>query len=681
MSLVEWVARFRIVAAESGTAHPGPWDHRLTPYAIKMLDVVSPDHPAKRISVSASAQTVKSELGLNTIYGYIAGAPCNIMLVLPSGDERSNYERTKWAPNLKVNPEISALVVPQRGRDENASTIAIKEFLGGKLFVVSAGSSKGLQAKSIKLLIFDEVSEYPDDTDGRGHAIDQARHRQDAQGEDTKELAISTPKELPDCRITKMVESGTLYRYYITCPHCGHYQRLLFDNFKVGELRPWFVCAANGCVIEETSRHGFLQYGYDGKVPGGAEWLACFASENPDNPPPPDHFPPEDLPRWLARDAEGREPSFHMWQAYSPMKPWAKIANEWREAAGDAIKLRVFWQQVLAEPFDAGGEAPEHDKLLARRDPDRPMGGVPFGYWLLTGAADIQADRIEASVWAWAPGWSSFLVAREVFPGKTSDEHAQCWKDLGAFRMKTFPGENGFDFPIDLFAVDAGHEAYTVYGFCNGRANTLAVRGSDDRYMAPLGAPAKIKKAPARPGKKARPAALLYPVGSHGLKAQLYQGLRSLLDMSDAEMKAKTFPAGCVRLPADITEPDVKQLVSEYLAPEKKRRGRTELVWHKKAGQPNEMLDIYCYARAAAFKLGAGSKTREQWEQLAANRGGAGDGEAGGLEKMWSAAGMSEAPEAATAPSKAKPSANGQKQRQGFMQRQGLGLSRGFLRK
>ena len=642
----QWVEDHRYVAAESGSAFPGLWKNALTPYAIKPMQVMSIDHPSKRVAVSASAQTLKSELELNVVFAYIDMAPGTMMMVLPSGDEVSNWNRTKWRPNLKVTEQVAAKVVPERARDENASTAAVKEFLGGKLFVVSAGSSKGLQAKSIKYLFFDEVSEFPEDTDNRGDPVDQARHRQDGQGDDTKELAASTPKELPNCRITRMVEAGTLERYYVPCPHCGHMQQLKFDNFRWAEKTPFFVCAGNGCIIEETSKHGFLQYGYGGQIAGRAEWLACFVSEDPDNPPPPEHFPADELPRWLARDTEGREPSFHIWQAYSTLKPWTKIAKEWREAQGDAIKLKVFWQQVLAEPFDAGGEAPDHDKLLARRDVDFPMGGVPFGYWLLTCGADIQADRIEASVWAWAPGWSSFLVAREVFPGKTSDEHAQCWKDLGAFRMKTFPGENGFDFPIDLMCVDSGHEAYTVYRFCNGRANTLAVKGSDDRYIAPLGAPVKIKKAPAKPGKKARPAALLYPVGGHGLKQQLYQGLKALLDMSDDEMKAKAFPAGSVRLPADITEADIKQLVAEYLAPEKKRRGRTELVWHKKAGQPNEMLDKYVYARAGAFKLGAGAMTPEQWETLAATRGGAGDGDAGGLEKMWTAAGMTK-PEAA----------------------------------
>lgn len=680
MPIDEWVEKHRYVAAESGSAHPGRWSNTLTPYAIKPMQVMSIDHPSKRVAVSASAQTLKSELELNVIFAYIDMAPGVMMLVLPSGDEVTNWNATKWRPNLKATHRIRDKVVPERARDENASTGARKEFLGGKLHVVSAGSSKGLQAKSVRVIFYDEVSEFPEDTGDRGHAIDQARHRQDGQGDDTKELAASTPKELPSCRITKMVEEGTLDRYYIPCPTCGHYQRLVFDNFKFADGAPYFACASNGCAIEETQKHGFLQYGFGGKVTGAAEWLPCFQSENPDNPPPPDHFPPEDLGRWLARDTEGREPSFHIWQAYSTLKPWAKIAAEWREAQGDATKLKVFWQQVLAEPFDAGGDAPAHEKLLARRDPDFPMGGVPFGYWIVTAGADIQVDRIEATAWAWAPGMGSFLVAREVFPGKTSDEFAQCWKDLGEFRMRTFPGENGYDFPIDLMTVDSGHERYIVYKFCNGRANTLAVRGTDDRNLAPLGAPAKIKRAPARPGRKARPAALLYPVGSYGLKSQLYHGLRALEDLTDEDLKAKAFPAGCVRLPADITEADVKQLVSEYLAPEKKSRGRTELAWHKKAGQPNEMLDMYCYARAAAFKFGAGAMKNEQWESLAANRGGAGEKDVGGLEKMWSAAGMKEAPSMSEQALKPKPSASGQSPRRSFMQRQGLGLKRGFLK-
>ncbi|WP_395077396.1 terminase gpA endonuclease subunit, partial [Hyphococcus sp.] len=547
----EWAGRFRYVAAESGSAHPGLWNNRLTPYAVKPMRVMSPSHPARRVAVSGSAQTLKSELMLNAIFTMIATAPANSMMVLPSIDEVGNWNRTKWRPNVKVTPAVNDRVIPERSRDENASTGAIKEYLGGKLFIVTAGSSKGLQAKSIKNLYFDEISEFPEDTKDRGDPIDQARHRQDGQGDETKELAASTPKELPNCRITKMVASGTLEKYYIACPHCGHYQQLTFDNFQAEELAPWFICAANGCVIEETRKHGFLQYGYHGgklhpswrrreplvaevrraerelesflvdrelerkdraegfdvstgpaeeinlqiskaryqlnaikrelddlddavaAILPGAEWLATFQSEDPDNPPPPEHFPPEELGRWLNRDTEGREPSFHIWQAYSTLKPWSKIAVEWREADGDPIKKKTFCQQVLAEAYEATGEAPDHEKLYNRRSENYALGGVPFGYWILTGAADIQSDRIEACVWAWGPGWSSFLVAREVFKGKPQNEHDDCWKKLGEFRMRTFEGENGFQFPITLFAVDAGYATYDVYRFCNGRANTL----------------------------------------------------------------------------------------------------------------------------------------------------------------------------------------------------------------
>ena len=652
IDVAEWAETYRFVSAESGSAHPGRWSNALTEYAIEPMLACSPDSGVRRVAARMSAQTMKSELMLNTMFCRIHTRRGPMMLVLPSLEEINTFNRTKWRPNVRVTPEINVRVTPERARDETASTAKFKHFVGGYLVLASAGSSKDLQAKAARDLYFDELSEMETDTKKRGDPVDQARSRQDGQGDETFELAVSTPKQLPDCRISIMVEAGCWYQYYVPCPHCGHYQMLTFDNFDASAVQPTFTCPANGCVIEETSKPEFLKYGGKGGAlrygwkekghPGGAEWIATFKSENKDNPSPPQHFPPEDLDKWLARETEGREPTFDMWQAYSTLKPWARIARGWRDAQGNVLKLKVFWQQVLARPFDEGGEAPDHEKLHLQRDHSRNFGEVPFGYWILTGAADIQGDRIEAAVWAWGPSGASWCVAREVYKGKPTDENDDCWKRLADFRSQTFEGENGFQFPIDLFAVDSGYSARTVYIFCNSRPSTLAVKGMPGRLLAAIGAPSKIKAAPAQPGRKARPAALVYPIGAYGLKQQLYAGLNGTLDGPNDD---GVWPMGAVRYPHEMTQADCRQLTAESLTPVKKKDGSTELNWVKRAGEANEMLDIWVYSRAMASQLKIDSYKREHWERIAAERGGAGDGESGGLEKMWAAVGITQSRE------------------------------------
>lgn len=644
VSVAQWAEQKRFVAAESGSARPGRWSNATTPYAVEPMEVCSPGSGATRVAVRASAQTLKSELILNTAFARIETRPGPMMLVLPSLNEVITWNRTKWRPNVKATPSINERVTPERSRDETASTLSFKHFTGGYLIVATAGSSKELQARSVRDLFGDELSEWPLDTKGRGDPLDQARHRQDGWGDDAFELLASTPKDLPDCRITKLVEAGDWRQYYVPCPHCGHYQLLLFDNFDAEALAPTFTCAANGCVIEEGAKYGMI---------AGGVWLKTYdeatAEAKAENPKPPEHFAPEELDHWRARGAGGRAPSFDLWQAYSTLKPWAKIAAEWREAKGDPTKLKTFWQQVLAKPYDGGGEAPDYEKLHARRDQKRTLGVVPFGYWIVTGAADIQSDRIEAAVWAWGPGGAGYLIARALFKGTPTDERDGCWAKLAEFRQRQFEGENGHLFGIDIFGVDAGFASYTVYRFCNARAATLALDGRGDRFMAPLGTPKHIKPAAATPTRKPRPAAFLYPVGTYGLKQRIYAGLRATIDGPDED---GVWPAGALRFPDDVTLDDMQQLTAEALMPVKKADGRTELAWRKLPGRANEMLDIAVYSRALAFHLGIDRYDREKWEELAAMRGGAGDANAGGLEKMWSAAGLTEKPAAKVVPAR-----------------------------
>lgn len=631
----QWAEQCRYVAAESGSSRPGRWSNRTTPYAIKPMRVSSASHPARRVAVRGSAQTLKSELVLNTILSRIDVAPRPMMLVMPSLNELQVWNRTKWRPNVRATPTVNEKVTPERSRDETSSTLQFKDFIGGYLLLATAGSSKDLQARSVCDLFLDEVSEFPTDTKNRGDPIDQARHRQDAWGDEAKELAVSTPGELPHCRISAMVEAGTLEQYYFACPHCGWYQRFLFERFDWAAATPTYACSANGCVIDETSKAAMLQYGDEGKIPGGAEWIATFVSENAENPQPPSHFAPDDLPHWLARDTEGRQPSFHIWQAYSTLKPWAKIGAEWREAQGDHAKLKVFYQQVLAEPFDGGGDAPDYEKLELRGE-DRGLGGVPFGYWVLTGAADIQSNRIEWAVWAWGPRGGGFTVDRGVIPGNPMDQDDPCWAALGEIRARTYEGDNGFRFAIDMFAVDSGFASYSVYHFCNRRPATIAVDGRADRFMAPLGAPKKITAAPARPGRKPRPAALLYPVGAYGLKQKLYHGLTATLEGPDA---VGVWPAGAQRFPREVGVDYLKQLTAEYLTPVQKANGAIELAWQRITGRANEALDIWVYARAAAYHAGVDRLTNEQWEALALERGGSPMKEANAPQDMWAAVG------------------------------------------
>ncbi|MFX4404470.1 terminase gpA endonuclease subunit, partial [Acinetobacter baumannii] len=81
------------------------------------------------------------------------------------------------------------------------------------------------------------------------------------------------------------------------------------------------------------------------------------------------------------------------------------------------------------------GEAPDWQRLVERRE-DYRVGTVPHGGLLLVGAADVQKDRIEASVWAFGRGKESWLVEHRVLMGDTARDTV--WKRLAEMQAETW---------------------------------------------------------------------------------------------------------------------------------------------------------------------------------------------------------------------------------------------------
>ena len=131
------------------------------PYLREPQDCLHPDHPARRVTARWAAQLGKST-AIENWFGYIVDqAPGSMMIVLPTLEEATKFNRVKLQPTIEASPRIAHKVKPVNSRDEQGSTTAFKRFAGGFCQIVNAGSSKGLQMVSIKYLAMDEVTGYP----------------------------------------------------------------------------------------------------------------------------------------------------------------------------------------------------------------------------------------------------------------------------------------------------------------------------------------------------------------------------------------------------------------------------------------------------------------------------------------------------------------------------------------
>lgn len=607
LTISEHADRYRVVSSESGSPWPGPFRTERVPYLREPQDCLHPDHPARRVTCRWAAQLGKSTAIENWFCYIVDQAPGSMMIVLPTLEEATKFNRVKLQPTIEASPRISHKVKPVNSRDEQGSTTAFKRFAGGFCQIVNAGSSKGLQMVSIKYLAMDEVTGYPRDVDGRGSPRDQARARQKMYGDLAKEWQGSTPGVVGECAVTEDFEAGDQRYLYVPCPHCGTFQYLVSDQLRGPEDEKPAHLACRRCdgMIVDGHKHDMLAAGL---------WIARRVRDGEE--PVPDLIEPADIGRWRCDPCEGRcrdwQPSYHLWAAYAPRERFADIWMRFKEAEGDTTKMRVFCQQDLAEPYDPGGVAVEWEKIVeAVRQYGVVSRVIPSWCGLVVSAADVQSYGIKWTVWAIGPGDQACLVDREIFVG-SPDQSDEPWIALADALGRTYGTAGGIEKGIDLSGVDSGFATDRVYRFCASRPNCFALDGRHERGLPWLGTPKKrdIKDM----NKRIIGKVMLYPVGNYDVKTAVMAALANLVLGSDA---SGAWPRNTIHMAVDLCDEEfAKEMTAERLVdPDEEvrasvsRRARNLISpkapreWKKIVGRANDWFDATVYSFALAWHL------------------------------------------------------------------------------
>jgi len=619
VSVDVWAAQSRVLGKEEANKS-GPWRHENAPHLVEIMQCMSLSHPSREVIFKKSAQVGGTQAGIN-LFGTIAcHMPVPMITVLPTDGEVKKYVELKLQPAIDNSRDLAAKVFDQKSRDNDGSTTRIKKYFGGFNLITGATSSAGLQMISARVLLLEEVSEYPFDAGGRGDPVDQALARTIDYTRNRKVCWISTPGEKGSCRISKKYDGSDQRLRYLPCPHCGAFQRLEFENLKwesdVVPHRAYFVCQANGCVIDGKHQEWMIARGV---------WLKCFAAEEGSGDRCPGMVATEaDLVFGLdghhARSSGHREPGFSIWKAYSLSVPWDDIVHEWLEAKGKPLSEKTFMQQSRGEAWEAKGDAPDYLKLFARRRMDLVRGIVPPGCLFITAAIDVQGNRFEWAAYGWGIGKKSWLIDKGVIPADTSQ--LASYAQLDAVITRRYHNALGREFSIEATAIDTGFNTQAVYAWARRHAysgRVLAVDGRAGWSALPLGTPVKVDVTFA--GEKLKGGVMLWPVGTWQLKSEFYSFVR--LTIEDP-LRDGIMPPGFVHLPIDdVDEAYCRQLTAEYLVTHERtdKRGQQIQEWVRPKDQPNEALDIRIYAAAMAVHLGIDTMTPEQWQRLAAERG------------------------------------------------------------
>ena len=254
---------------------------------------------------------------------------------------------------------------------------------------------------------------------------------------------------------------------------------------------------------------------------------------------------------WRALAASnGRTAGFHLSSLYSPIgwRSWRDIAAAWESSvnkeSGSASAIKTFKNTELGETWIEEGEAPDWQRLLERRE-DYRIGSIPIGGLLLVGGADVQKDRIEASIWAFGRGKEAWLIEHRVLMGDTARDGV--WRQLAQILTETWTHASGARLPLARFALDTGFATQEAYAFVRAAKDhrLMAVKGVP-RGAALIGTPTAVDVTQA--GKKLRRGIKVYSVAVGIAKLEFYNALRKSAEV-DEDGVTVIFPAGFVHLP------------------------------------------------------------------------------------------------------------------------------------
>jgi phage terminase large subunit GpA-like protein len=575
MPVDQWSDQYMIIPKDSGANEYGKYRTSRTPHARQVMRALSDDHPCKRVALMGASQMLKTQVGLNWFAASVHQSPGNFLWILPTG-KLAKRTSTRIAKTIAAVPELTERVASPRSRD-SVNTLDTKEYIGGALFIVTAGAAANLSEVPARRVLFDEVDRAEANVNGEGDPVALAEARQTTFERNRKAYYPSSPTITGESIIEKLYLRGTQHIALADCVHCGHAQPLEFERLILSDdgqnaLYPCMECGA--CMTETDKNRMFGRGAWSEGVPGDGETVSFTINAL---------FLPYG---WL---------------------PWIALVREYGKAKakleeGSEESMIAFYNTRLARCWERSKEQTKYDALMLRAE-DYRLGRVPAGGLRLTAAIDTQNERLEFKVVAWGRGMECWVVDYQIIHGSPAEDAT--WASADALLKGKYRHAHGQLLGIDAAFIDSGG-AHTqdVYNFTYSRkrSNIFSIKGASRPDKPIICAKPTIVDITWR-GKTEKRGAQLWFVGTDTAK-----------DYLASRWKYGAGP-GAVHFSNDLKEDYYKQLTAEYRVSGYKR-GRRVSWWEKKQSDPNEALDLMVYNLSAAYFLGLHKKTEHYWQTV-----------------------------------------------------------------
>jgi phage terminase large subunit GpA-like protein len=570
-----WSDRYMVIPKSTGSNEAGPYRTSRTPHAREVMIALSDNHPCKRVVVMGASQMLKTQVGLNWCMASIHQSPSNFLWLVPTG-KLQKRAASRIDKTIASIPQIQQRVAKPHSRDSNNNN-DIKEYIGGAIYLATAGAAANLSELSVRRVLFDEIDRAKENVGGEGDPAELAEARQTTFERNRKTYYPSSPTIEGESVIETLYKRGTQREAMAECVHCGHAQTLVFDNLIMSEdgKRAIYPCCQCGGLHEEGDKTRMFTKGL---------WT----------PPQPN-------------DSETE--SYTISAMFLPYGwiPWVALMRQYAMAKakldeGSEESMIVFYNTRLAKCWARSKESTRYDTLMARVE-DYRLGTVPMGGVVLTAAIDTQDYRLEFKVVAWSEGMECWIVDYQVVHQNPSEPST--WDKADELLKGRYRHASGAMMTISAAFIDSGgHHTQDVYNFTASRKH---------RHIYAI----KGHSRPDRPILSSKPS--IVDINYHGQiqknGAQLwFCGPDTAKDYLQARWSKACGP-GAVHFTKDLPESYFKGLTAEFRTHGYKR-GRKVSWWENKKGEANEPLDLINYNLAAAHYLGLHKRNEHGWKVL-----------------------------------------------------------------
>jgi phage terminase large subunit GpA-like protein len=541
----EWAERTLIIPSggENVRMAGQAWSSRHSPYVREVMDWFRQPGKAE-LFIMKSSQTGMTMCLLIVICWHIVHRPANIGYIINSREEAKKISKGRLKPWILQNHILDRI-----GEAEDIDNMTY--FLRGMMVHMMGACAEGeFRNKPLSVAILDDLDAHPP-LKNVGTTADAARSRL-KQDPNAKLCGLSKPN-LESDQTFQEVQTGTMERYQVPCPHCDHYQPLIWKGIKfsgkefedlagaplldVVMEKAYYECEFCQGRIEEKHKFDILQRG---------RWVATN---------------PKALPN---------KRSMLLSDLYSTFVSWGTLAVEWIEAQKSLEKLTAFVQDRLGEPMKRqGGQLKDRDILRLRMKYER--GTCPIRAVLCAISIDVQQASMKWAVLAYSKDGDMVVVEYG---------EALTWDEVDGVILREWASPFGPLF-VQCGLVDEGdgHRAKEVREWTLQHETIFPVKGRGNRQVQGLISPSRSEVL----GQEV----LTYHVNDSAYKREL------IFNRIKRAEKNDEYERGRLILPWALCESFVDELQNEVLEIKKDRFGFERSEWVKKG--PNDYLDVCKY--------------------------------------------------------------------------------------